>query len=119
VQAIPGFIYIKFYHQANNRRKYADGIYNSMIDDKDGHIPLPLIIFTCTAIPHALLELQKNKGVHPKASKLKRKADKPDRLNYFNYKNDGCKIPSCCAATGHTLLTLPGVADTYTFLMNT
>jgi len=90
-----------------------------MIDDKDGHIPLPLIMFTCTALRHALLEWQKNKGVHPKASKSKLKVDRPDRSNYFNYKNDGGKNASCCAATGRKLLTLPGVADTYAFLMNT
>jgi hypothetical protein len=90
-----------------------------MINDKDGHIPSPLIMFTCTALRHALLEWQKNKGVHPKASKSKLKADRPDRSNYFNHKNDGGKITSCCAVTGGKLLTLPGVADTYTFLMNT
>jgi len=55
----------------NNRGKYADGFYDSMINDKDGHIPLPLIMFTCTAFRHALLEWQKNTGVHPKASKSK------------------------------------------------
>jgi len=33
--------------------------------------------------------------------------------------NDGGKIVSCCAVTGRKLLTSPGVADTYTFLMNT
>ena len=118
-EAIPRFIYIKFYHRANNRGKYADGFYNSMINDKDGHIPLPLIMFTCTALRHALLEWQKNKGVHPKASKSKLKADRPDRSNYFNHKNDGGKIASCCAVTGRKLLTPPRVADTYTFLMNT
>ena len=90
-----------------------------MIDDKDGHIPSPLIMFTCTALRHALLEWQKNKGVHPKASKSKLKADRPDRSNYFNHKNDGGKIASCCAVTGRKLLTPPRVADTYTFLMNT
>jgi hypothetical protein len=90
-----------------------------MINDKDGHIPSPLIMFTCTALRHALLEWQKNKGVHPKASKSKLKADRPDRSNYFNHKNDGGKIASCCAVTGRKLLTSPGVADTYTFLMNT
>jgi len=81
-------IYIKFYHQANNHGKYADGLYNSMIDDKDGHIPSPLIMFTSTALCHALLEWQKNKGVHPKASKLKLKADRPDLSKNFNYKDD-------------------------------
>jgi len=90
-----------------------------MIDDKDGHIPSPLIMFTCTVWRHALLEWQKNKGVHPKASKSKPKAGRPDDSNYFNCKNDGGKIASCCAVMGRKLLTSPGVADTYTFLMNT
>jgi len=90
-----------------------------MINDKDGHIPSPLIMSTCTALHHALLEWQKNKGVHRKAFKSKLKADRPDRSNYFNYKNDGGKNASCCAATGRKLLTSPGVADTYTSLMNT
>jgi hypothetical protein len=74
-----------------------------MIDDKDGHIPSPLIMFTCTVLHHALLEWQKNKGVHPKASKSKLKADRPDRSNYFNCKNDGGKITSCCAVMGRKL----------------
>jgi len=117
--AIPRFIYIKLYHRANNRGKYADGFYNSMINNQDGHIPSPLIMFTCTALRHALLEWQKNKGVHPKASKSKLNADRPDCSNYFNHKNDGVKIASCCAVTGRKLLTSPGVADMYTFLMNT
>jgi hypothetical protein len=56
-----------------------------MIDNKEGHIAMPLIIFTCTALPNALLEWQMNKGVHPKASKSKLNADRPDRSNYFNY----------------------------------
>jgi len=76
-------------------------------------------MFTCTALRHALLKWQKNKGVHPKASKSKLKADRPDCSNYLNRKNDGGKIASCCAVTGRKLLTSPGVADTYTFLMNT
>jgi hypothetical protein len=58
-------------------------------------------------------------GVHPKASKSKLKADRPDCSNYFNCKNDGGKIIACCAVTGRKLLTSPGVADTNTFLMNT
>jgi len=66
---------------ANNHGMSADGFYNSMINDKDGHIPSPLIMFTCTALCHALLEWQKNKGVHPKASKSKLKADRPDPSN--------------------------------------
>jgi hypothetical protein len=90
-----------------------------MKNDKDRHIPSTLIICTCTALRHALLEWQKDKGVHPKASKSKLNADRPDRSNYFNQKNDGGKIASCCGVTGHKLLTSPGVADTYTFLMNT
>jgi hypothetical protein len=60
-----------------------------MIDDKDGNIPSPLIMFTCTAMRHALLEWQKKQGVYPKASKSKLKADRPDRSNYFNYQSDG------------------------------
>jgi len=90
-----------------------------MIDDKDGYIPSPLIMFTCSALRHALLEWQKNKGVHPKASKSKLKVDRPDRSNYFNCKNDGGKIVSCYTVTGRKLLTSPGVVDMYTFLMNT
>jgi hypothetical protein len=60
-----------------------------------------------------------NKGVHPKASKSKLKADRPAHSNYFNYKNDGGKINSCCAVMGRKLLMSPGVADMYKFLMNT
>jgi len=66
-----------------------------MIDDKDGQIPSPLIKFTCTTLRHALIEWLKNKGVHPKASKSKLKAVRPDHLNYFHCKNDGGKIISC------------------------
>jgi len=119
VEAIPWFIYIKYYHWANIRGKYADGFYNSMIDDKDCHIPWPLIMFACTALRHALLEWQKNKGVHPKASKSKLKVDRPDCSNYFNYKNDGGKYASCRTATGLKLLTSPSVADSYNVLINT
>jgi len=60
-----------------------------MIDDKAGHIPSQLIMFACIALRHALLEWQKNKGVPPKASKSKLKANRPDRSNSFNYKMDG------------------------------
>jgi len=77
-----------------------------MIDDKDGHIPSPLIMFTCTALRHALLDWQKNKGVHPKASKSKLKADRPDCSNYFNCKNDGRKIASCCTVMGLQVVNL-------------
>jgi len=90
-----------------------------MIDNEDGHIPSPLILFTWTALRHALLEWQKNEGVHPNASNSKLKVDSPDRSNYFNCENDGGKIVSCCAVIGRKLLTSPGVADMYTFLMNT
>ena len=89
-------MYIKFYYWANNPGKYADGFYNSMLNDKDGHIASPLIMFTCTALRHALLEWQKNKAVHPKASKSMLKADRPDRSNNFNHKNDGGKNASYC-----------------------
>jgi len=118
VEAILLLMYIICYHRANNHGKYADAIYNSMIDDKDSHIPLPLIMFTCTVLHNALLEWQKNKGIHPKASKSKLTADRPDRSNYFNHKNGGGKIASCCAVTGRKWLTSPGVADMYTFLMD-
>ena len=100
-EAIPGSIYIKSYYRANNRGEYADGLYNSMIDDKDSHIPSPLIIYTCTALRHAPVEWQINKGVHPKASKLKLKVDIPDRSKYFNYKNDSDKNASCCRGHQH------------------
>jgi len=90
-----------------------------MIDDKDDHIPSPLTMFTCTALRLALLEWQKHKGVHPKASKSMLNEDRPDRSNYFNCKKGGGMIVSCCALTGRELLTSPGVADTYTFMMNT
>jgi len=89
-----------------------------MINDKDGHIPSPLIMFTCTALRYAFLEWQKNKGVHLKASKSKLKADRPELSNHSNYTNDSGKNASCCASMGRKLLTSPGVADTYTFLMN-
>jgi len=118
-EAILGFIDIKFYHRANNRSKYADGLYNSMIDDKDGHIPSPLIMITCTALRHAFVDWQKNKAVHLNASKSKPTADRPDHSNYFNSMNDGGQSANCCAAMCGRLLTSPGVADTYTFFMNT
>jgi hypothetical protein len=74
---------------------------------------------TCTALRHALLEWQKNKGVHPNASKSKLTTDRPDLSKYFNHKKDGGNIISWSAVTGRKLLTSPGIADTYTFLMNT
>jgi len=91
-----------------------------MIDDKDSHMPFLLIMFTCTGVlRHAPLEREKNKGIHPKASKSKLTAHRPDCLNYFNYKNDSGKNTSCCAARGRKLSTSPGVADTYAFFRNT
>jgi hypothetical protein len=90
-----------------------------MIHDNDGHIPSPLIMFTCTALSHVHLECQQNNGVHPKASKSELKADRPYCSNYFNDLNDSRKTASSCAATGRKLLTYLGVADRYTFLMNT
>jgi len=83
-EAILLFIHIEFYHWANNYWKYADGFYNSMINDKNSHIPLPLIMFTCTPWHHALLEWQENKGVHLKALKANLKVDRPNCLNYIN-----------------------------------
>ena len=47
------------------------------------------------------------------------KGHKPDRSNYFNYKHDHGKNPSCRAATCYMLLSSLGIADTYTFLINT
>jgi len=109
----------KFHYQANNRSNNADGFYHSIINDKDGSIPLPLIMFAWTAFCHTLVEWQTNKRIHLKASKSTLKADRPDHANCFNYKNDGGKITSCCIVTGDKLLTSPGVADMYTFSMNT
>ena len=118
-EAIPRFIYVKFYHRANNCGKSADGFYNSMINDKDIYIPSPLIMFTCTILHYALLVWQKNKVVHLEVSKSKLRADRPDHSNYFNYNNDNGKHASCCTAMGRKLLTSPGIADAYIFLINT
>ena len=98
---------------------YTNGFSTSMVDDKDGHIPSPLIMFTCTALHHALLEWQRNLGFLPKATRSKLKADRPNRSNYFYYRNDGGKNASCCAATGCKLLISPGIADMYRFWINT
>jgi hypothetical protein len=76
-----GYIYITFSHWVNIQSQYADGFNNSMINDKDGHMPWPLILFTCTASCRALLEWQKNKVVSPKGFKLKLTEDRPDRWN--------------------------------------
>jgi hypothetical protein len=90
-----------------------------MINDMDGHIPSPLIMFTYTTLRHTLMEWQKTTGVHPKAFKSKLNVDRPDRSNYFNYKNDGGKVALYCAVMGCKLLTSSGIAATYTFLVNT
>jgi len=115
----PGVYLHQILSSRDNRGTYADGFYNSVIDDKDGHIPSPLIMFSCSALRHALVEWQKNKGLHPKASKSKLNAERPDRSNYFTYKTDGGRKASCHAALGRKLFTLPGDADRYTFFMNT
>jgi hypothetical protein len=65
------------------------------------------------------MEWAKNQGVHPKASKSELKADRPDRSKYFNYTNDRDQTEFCCTALGGKSLTSLGVADMYTFLMNT
>jgi hypothetical protein len=53
-----------------------------------------------------------NTDVPLKASKSKLKEDRPDRLNNFKFKNNRGENASCHAATGHKVLTSPGVADT-------
>jgi hypothetical protein len=78
-EAIYPLIHIQFYHRANNLSKCADGFHDYIIDNKDGHIPAPLIMSTFTGLHHALLECQKNIGVHLTASKSKLKADRPNR----------------------------------------
>jgi hypothetical protein len=90
-----------------------------MINDKDSDIPSPLIMSTCTALRQALLQWQKNKGVHRKTSKSKLKPDGPDRSHYFNQNNYGGKNAFHCPSMGPKLSTSPGVAETYKFLMNT
>jgi len=96
---------IKVYHQVNHRGENSDAFYISVIDDKDGHILLPLLMFTCTILHHTLREWQWNKGIHPKGSKSKFKVDSPDPSNYFNYQNDCGNIASGCAVTSRHKLT--------------
>jgi hypothetical protein len=100
VERILGFTYVKFYHRANNYGKRVDGIYNITIVNKDGDIHLPLTLFTCTTLRYALLEWQKIKGGHLKASKSKLRGNRPDRWDYFNYTNQRGKKAACCATTG-------------------
>jgi len=71
IEANPGCIYIKFYHWENNGSMHDKGFYNSLIDDKDGHIPSLPMMFSCTALCPAPWEWHKNQGVHPKAFKSK------------------------------------------------
>jgi len=56
-----------------------------MFDDKDGYIPSPLIMCTCTMLRHAVLEWQKNIGVYSYAAKSMLKVGRRDRSNYLNY----------------------------------
>jgi len=90
-----------------------------MINDKDSHTLSQLIMFNYTALCHALLECRKNKGVDLKASKSKLKEDRPDRSNHFKYTNDDGNNEFCSSATGRKLFTSPGVAEKFTFWMNT
>jgi hypothetical protein len=76
-------------------------------------------MITCTALCHSLLEWQMKNGVHAKAAQTNLRVDRADPSNYFNYKAGGGKKTSCCAAMSRELLTSPGAADTYTFLINT
>jgi hypothetical protein len=76
-------------------------------------------MFTCIVLCGALLECQKNKVVHTKASESQLKVDRPDCSKYFNYKYDGGKNACGCAAMGRMVLTLPRFSDTCTYLMNT
>jgi len=71
-----------------------------MIDNMDSYIPLPLIMFTCTALRHSLQEWHKNKGVWPQASKVMLKAGKLDDSNYCNNMNDGGNNTPCCGTMG-------------------
>jgi hypothetical protein len=116
-EAILQCLYFKFDYRVNNRGKYADGLYNSNIDNKDNHMPSPLIMFASTTLGYALLEWQKKKGVHLKTSTANLEVDRPDCSNYFNYNNNSGQNESCCP-TSHCMLTLPGVADMYTLLLN-
>lgn len=102
-QSIPGFIYNNFCYQANYHGIYIAGFYNSKIDDKNGNIPLPLIIFTRTPLGQAPVQWHINAGVHLKASKSRLNTNLTDYSNYFNFSNDCGKNASCCAAMGSKL----------------
>jgi hypothetical protein len=60
-----------------------------------------------------------HRSVPPKASKAKLKVYSPNRLNYFIYNNGPGKNTPWGIAKGHKLLTSPGVANRYAFLMYT
>jgi hypothetical protein len=117
-EVIPQVIYIILNRRVNFHSKYTDGLYNSMIDDKDVHITSPLIMFTCTVMRHAVLVWQMNKGVHSNTSQSKQIAGTPDCLNYVPYNNGAGKTTSWCTATGRKLFTSPSIADTYVLLLN-
>jgi hypothetical protein len=102
-EVIPQSILIQLYYWVINRGRYTDGFYNCMIDDKDSHLHLPLIMFTCTVSRHAVLVRHKINGVPPKASMAKLKVDRPDRSNYINYENDSGKNAHCRTAMGRKL----------------
>ena len=78
------YIY-KVLHQSNNRGKYSDGFYNFMVVDNGRQMPSPLIIYTCTAFRHFLLEWKRNSGTSPKARSKLDAPTKPNPANYFNY----------------------------------
>ena len=87
-EAIPNFIYIKFFHRSNSRGKYADGFYNFMVADEGGQIPTPLVLYTCTAFRHSLLEWERNSGAPPTVRSKLEVTTKQNPANYFNYTND-------------------------------
>jgi hypothetical protein len=113
------YIYTTFHHQVNISSEFADRFCNSMIDDKDSHIPLPQIIFSFPMLSHAFLDWLKNNSVHRKASKSKLKSGRPDLFNYFNSMNVGGKNASCCGAMGPKLICLAVIAHKNIVLMNT
>jgi len=69
VESITWFGIIKVHHRTITSGKYAAGCDDSLIDDKNSHIHRSLIMFIFNTVRHALLEWQKNKGVHPNCSK--------------------------------------------------
>jgi hypothetical protein len=90
-EAIPHCVYMTSYQWVNNSGKYADGFHNSVIDNKDGHIPSKQTMFTCTAFCHSLVEWPQNKSVHTKSSKSKLNPNSPDRSDYLKHNNHSGK----------------------------